>query len=89
MLQDPDVRSLGDRVAWQSEDGRSKLYAADARATLKALPENSVDCVWTDPPYLLSNDGVTCVAGRRVSVNKGDWDQSQGIELDHAREHTI
>ena len=82
-MQDPDVRSLGDRVAWQSEDGRSKLYAADALATLKALPENSVDCVWTDPPYLLSNDGVTCVAGRRVSVNKGDWDQSQGIELDH------
>ena len=83
MSQDPDAKFLGDRVAWQTQDGRSKLYTADTLAFLESLPENSVDCVWTDPPYLLSNDGVTCVAGRRVSVNKGDWDQSQGIELDH------
>ena len=40
--------------------------------------------LWTDPPYLLSNDGVTCVAGRMVPVNKGEWDRSQGLELDHA-----
>ena len=83
VLQDTQVKLIGNRIAWQAEDGRSKLYAADALATLEELPENSVDCVWTDPPYLLSNDGVTCVAGRRVSVNKGAWDQSQGIELDH------
>ena len=50
---------------------------------LARIPEESVDCVWTDPPYLLSNDGVTCFAGRRVSVNKGDWDRSRGMEADH------
>ncbi|XGB39849.1 MAG: hypothetical protein LVT47_02965 [Cyanobacteria bacterium LVE1205-1] len=27
--------------------------------------------------------GVTCVSGRMVNVNKGEWDRSQGIELDH------
>ncbi len=42
-----------------------------------------VDCIWTDPPYLLSNDGITCVAGKMVKVNKGDWDRSRGVELDH------
>lgn len=47
------------------------------------MPANSVDCIWTDPPYLLSNDGTTCVAGKRVSVNKGEWDRSEGIENDH------
>ena len=83
MLKDTNGRSLEGRTAWQSEDGHSKLYAADALATLEALPDNSVDCVWTDPPYLLSNDGVTCVAGKRVSVNKGAWDQSRGFEQDH------
>ena len=49
----------------------------------KIRPE-SVDCIWTDPPYFLSNDGATNVGGRRVSVNKGSWDISQGIAEDHA-----
>lgn len=68
---------------WSSHDGSDALYQGDALAVLSQLPDESVDCVWTDPPYLLSNGGVTCFAGRRVSVNKGDWDQSRGIEADH------
>jgi len=50
---------------------------------MAALPPESIDCIWTDPPYNLSNDGITCIAGRMVTVNKGEWDRSQGIELDH------
>ena len=50
---------------------------------METIPDDSVDCVWTDPPYLLSNDGITCVAGRMVKVNKGDWDRSRGVDLDH------
>ena len=46
-------------------------------------PEGCVDLVATDPPYFLSNGGVTCVAGRMVSVNKGDWDESKGVAADH------
>ena len=42
-----------------------------------------MDCIWTDPPYLLSNDGITCVAGKMVKVNKGEWDRSRGVDLDH------
>ena len=70
-------------LAWSSPDGVDKLYQGDALEVLARLPEESVDCVWTDPPYLLSNGGVTCVSGRMVSVNKGDWDRSRGIEADH------
>ena len=70
-------------LAWQSADGQSALYCGDAFDLMAAIPDNSVDCIWTDPPYLLSNDGVTCIAGRRVSVNKGEWDRSGGIENDH------
>ena len=68
---------------WQSDDERSRLYHGDAFELMASLQDNSVDCVWTDPPYLLSNDGATCVAGKRVSVNKGAWDRSQGIDSDH------
>jgi site-specific DNA-methyltransferase (adenine-specific) len=48
---------------------------------MATLPADSVDCIWTDPPYNLSNDGIY-VAGRMVKVNKGEWDRSRG-ELDH------
>ncbi len=68
---------------WQSDDEKSLLYHGDAFDLMASLQDNSVDCVWTDPPYLLSNDGATCVAGKRVSVNKGAWDRSQGIDSDH------
>lgn len=58
------------------------IYKGDALEVLKHLPDESFDCVWTDPPYNLSNDGITCVAGKMVPVNKGDWDRSRGIEGD-------
>jgi site-specific DNA-methyltransferase (adenine-specific) len=37
-----------------------------------------VDPIFADPPYFLSNDGITCHAGRMVSVNKGEWGRSHG-----------
>jgi site-specific DNA-methyltransferase (adenine-specific) len=74
---------VDDRVAWKSEDGKSALHVLDCLEFMKTLPPDSIDCIWTDPPYLLSNDGITCVGGRRVRVNKGEWDRSHGIDRDH------
>lgn len=71
-------------AAWQSDDGESSLVHADHLEFLSSLADHSVDCVWTDPPYFLSNGGSTCKAGRRASVDKGAWDQSQGVAADHA-----
>jgi len=45
--------------------------------------ENSVDMIFADPPYFLSNGGITCHAGKMVSVNKGKWDKSKGVEENH------
>ncbi len=75
----PDAFSL----LWETPDHQSRLYYGDSLAFMREMPANSVDCIWTDPPYLLSNDGVTCVSGRMVTVNKGEWDRSNGIEADH------
>ena len=58
------------------------LYQADCLDILASLPENSVDMVFADPPYNLSNGGFTVHAGRRVSVHKGDWDKSDGLQKD-------
>lgn len=60
------------------------LYHGDSLKILEQLPENSIDMIFADPPYNLSNGGFSVQAGRRVSVNKGDWDRSKGFEDDYA-----
>lgn len=50
------------------------LYHGDCTKILKQL--ETVDLIFADPPYFLSNDGITCSSGKMVSVNKGTWDQT-------------
>ena len=58
------------------------LYHSDCLKVLEQLPENSIDMIFADPPYNLSNGGFTVHAGKRVSVNKGKWDKSNGLKKD-------
>ncbi|MDR1897791.1 MAG: site-specific DNA-methyltransferase [Prevotellaceae bacterium] len=46
------------------------------------MPENSIDMIFADPPYMLSNNGFTCKNGKMAPVNKGSWDKSGGFEND-------
>ncbi len=41
------------------------------------------DMIFADPPYFLSNNGFSVQSGKMVSVNKGDWDKSQGFIEDN------
>ena len=50
------------------------LYNADCIEVLKTLKPNSIDLIFADPPYFLSNGGKSIHSGKVVSVNKGDWD---------------
>ncbi len=61
-----------------------KIYQGDCLEILAAFPEACVDLIFADPPYFLSNGGITCHAGRMVSVNKGEWDRSRGADSNHA-----
>ncbi len=36
--------------------------------------------IFADPPYFLSNGGISVQSGKMVSVNKGDWNRSKGFE---------
>ena len=60
-----------------------RIFQGDCLDILAALPENSIDLIFADPPYFLSNNGITCHAGRMVSVNKGEWDRSRGPDANH------
>lgn len=65
------------------QDGESALYLADVFDALERMTAGSIDMIFADPPYFLSNGGQTCSAGRFVSVNKGSWDQIDNLEQKH------
>ncbi|MDR1738530.1 MAG: hypothetical protein LBR66_06940 [Candidatus Symbiothrix sp.] len=58
------------------------LYNEDCLKIMARFPDDYVDMIFADPPYNLSNGGITCHAGKMVSVNKGKWDKSDGFEND-------
>lgn len=58
------------------------LYLGDSLKLLTLFPPESFDMIFADPPYHLSNGGFTVHAGKMVSVNKGQWDKSNGLETD-------
>lgn len=58
------------------------LYKDDCLEVMSRLPDNYINMIFADPPYMLSNDGFSCQNGRMVSVNKGKWDKSNGFEDD-------
>lgn len=64
---------------YKSKDKNFYLLQGD---TMKMLPkfEHKFDMVFADPPYFLSNNGLSIQNGKIVSVNKGKWDKSLGTE---------
>lgn len=81
-----DVRSLVDAEPYfyQHNSPQVALFHGDCVDLLSHTSEGSVDMIFADPPYNLSNGGTTVHAGKRVSVNKGRWDESKGVEADFA-----
>lgn len=61
-----------------------RIAQGDCLQNFAKLPDASVDLVFADPPYHLSNGGFTCKGGKRAAVHKGDWDASRGLAEDHA-----
>ena len=65
---------------FKSSDKNFNLLKGDA---MKLLPqfEHKFDMVFADPPYFLSNNGLSIQNGQIVSVNKGEWDKSEGFDV--------
>lgn len=80
-----DVEALPESALhWQAPSQQATLLQGDSLQLLEAMPEESFDLVFADPPYFLSNGGTTCKSGRRTKVDKGKWDRSLGVEENHA-----
>lgn len=78
---------IGDLSPYYKTDD-TMLFLGDLFSVLEKLEPESIDMVFADPPYFLSNDGITCHAGKMVSVNKGDWDKVSSVDEKHAFNRT-
>ena len=67
---------------YKSDDRAFTLLHGDCFELLPQF-DFKFDMIFADPPYFLSNDGISYQAGKIVSVNKGDWDK--GGTTEHIR----
>ena len=76
------------RIAYENKSAGIYLFHANCLEIMDALitkyPNGYFDMIFADPPYFLSNGGITCQAGKMVRVDKGEWDKSGGVEVNHA-----
>jgi len=86
MIMESSEYSLNQCVFSNDEFG-IWLYQANCLEFLDRVvskyPEGKFDMIFADPPYFLSNGGITCHAGKMVQVDKGKWDKSRGPEINH------
>ena len=74
-------------LAFRDDPSGIFLYQGECLSLLDRIidrhPAGVFDAIFADPPYFLSNGGITCQNGRMVKVDKGSWDKSRGAELNH------
>jgi len=76
-----------EHCVFRDEEAGVLLYQADCIKFMDILiekyPDGVFDMIFADPPYFLSNGGITCYAGKMVKVDKGKWDKSNGVNENH------
>jgi site-specific DNA-methyltransferase (adenine-specific) len=72
---------------WRDDACGAYLYKGDSLLLMEQIarkyPDGLFDLIFADPPYFLSNGGITCKAGKMVSVDKGAWDRLTTIDQMH------
>ena len=63
------------RYYFESNNKDFSLIHGDCLEFLAQLPDNSIDAIFADPPYFLSNGGISVQSGKQVCVDKGEWDK--------------
>ncbi len=67
------------KAFYKSNDKNFTLLKHDTLIALSKF-QFEFDMIFADPPYFLSNDGLTIQNGKVSSVNKGKWDKSLGFK---------
>lgn len=64
-------------------EGNYILIHNDTFDFMEQMKPESIDMIFADPPYFLSNGGISNSGGKTVSVDKGDWDKIGSLEEKH------
>ena len=73
------------------DEPKIELYEGDCIDIMRSMPDNSVDCIITDPPYNISKEGSNITRNykhynwqRQADIKKdfGDWDRCWETEED-------
>lgn len=72
---------------FECRDPSVRLYKGDSLELLRKCRSDFFDLIFADPPYFLSDNGITCHGGRMVLVNKGPWDEAKPIQEVHKFNH--
>ena len=64
---------------YKSSDRTFTLLHGDCFKLLREF-EFKFSCIFADPPYFLSNGGISVQSGKVVCVDKGDWDKGKSQE---------
>lgn len=75
------VRKSDDDLVY--EGTHALLYLNDTFDFLSRIKTGSINMIFADPPYFLSNGGISVASGKQVSVNKADWDIGYSTEQKH------
>ena len=77
-------------VKFYYESENAGVILDDSFSALRKIKTESIDLIFADPPYFLSNDGITCQGGKMVSVNKAGWDKlGRGRKAPITEKHTF
>ena len=64
---------------YKSQNRDFTLLQGDCFQLLKEF-DFKFNCIFADPPYFLSNGGISVQSGKIVNVNKGDWDKGKNLQ---------
>ncbi len=71
------------KIQFFYQEENTRLILGDSFKMLSKLKAETVDCIFADPPYFLSNNGISVSGGKQVSVNKAEWDQGISAKEKH------
>ena len=60
------------------KDFTNKVIQGDCLVVMKDIPDKSIDCVITDPPYNIARDNNFSTMGR-AGIDFGEWDKNADI----------
>lgn len=64
---------------YKSQNRDFTLLQGDCFKLLKEF-DFKFNCIFADPPYFLSNGGISVQSGKIVNVNKGNWDKGKSLQ---------